>query len=50
MSAALSDAAWLMGLERNSDLVTLSSYAPLWANVNGIQWTPDLVEIGRAHV
>jgi alpha-L-arabinofuranosidase len=43
MNSALGDASWLMGLERNSDLVTMSSYAPLWANVNGIQWNPDLI-------
>ncbi len=43
MESALGDASWLLGLERNSDLVTMSSYAPLWANVNGIQWTPDLI-------
>jgi alpha-L-arabinofuranosidase len=43
MESALGDASWLLGLERNSDLVTMSSYAPLWVNVNGIQWTPDLI-------
>ncbi|MGN6370266.1 MAG: LamG-like jellyroll fold domain-containing protein, partial [Phycisphaerae bacterium] len=43
MNSALGDAAWLLGLERNSDLVTMSSYAPVWANVNGIQWAPDLI-------
>ncbi len=43
MESALGDASWLLGLERNSDLVTMSSYAPLWANVNGLQWTPDLI-------
>jgi alpha-L-arabinofuranosidase len=43
MNSALGDASWLLGLERNSDLVTMSSYAPLWVNVNGIQWTPDLI-------
>jgi alpha-L-arabinofuranosidase len=43
MNSALGDASWLLGLERNSDLVTMSSYAPLWANVNGLQWTPDLI-------
>jgi len=36
MNAALGDASWLVGLERNSDLVTMSSYASLWANVNGL--------------
>ena len=43
MNSALGDASWLLGLERNSDLVTMSSYAPIWANVNGIQWNPDLI-------
>jgi len=45
LEAALADAAWLTGLERNSDLVVMSSYAPLFANVNpgGMQWAPDLI-------
>jgi alpha-L-arabinofuranosidase len=43
MAAALGDASWLLGLERNSDLVTMSSYAPLWANVNGYQWPTNLI-------
>ena len=43
MASALGDASWLLGLERNSDLVTMSSYAPIWVNVNGIQWKPDLI-------
>ena len=32
--AALGDAAWMTGMERNSDLVIMSSYAPLLVNVN----------------
>ncbi len=45
MSAALGDAAWLAGLERNSDLVVMSSYAPLFVNVNpgAMQWRTDLI-------
>jgi alpha-N-arabinofuranosidase len=45
MSAALGDAAWLAGLERNSDLVLMSSYAPLFVNVNpgAMQWRTDLI-------
>ena len=43
LNAALGDASWLLGLERNSDLVTMSSYAPLFVNVNGYQWAPDLI-------
>jgi len=45
MSGALGDAAWMTGMERNSDLVILSSYAPLFVNVNpgAMQWPTDLV-------
>ena len=45
LDAALADAAWLTGLERNSDLVIMASYAPLFTNVNpgGMQWAPDLI-------
>lgn len=40
---ALSEAAYLTGLERNADVVWLTSYAPLFAHVEGWQWTPDLI-------
>ncbi len=33
----------MTGLERNADIVQLASYAPLLANLNGIQWLPDLI-------
>ncbi|MDE3166471.1 MAG: alpha-N-arabinofuranosidase, partial [Acidobacteriota bacterium] len=43
--AALGDAAFLTGLERNSDVVVMASYAPLFVNVNpgGMQWSSDLI-------
>ncbi len=40
---ALSEAAFMTGLERNADVVNLCSYAPLFAHVEGWQWTPDLI-------
>ncbi|MGB9228922.1 MAG: alpha-L-arabinofuranosidase C-terminal domain-containing protein, partial [Terracidiphilus sp.] len=45
LEAALADAAWLTGLERNSDLIIMASYAPLFVNVNpgGEQWATDLI-------
>jgi len=45
MGAALGDAAWMTGLERNSDLIVMSCYAPLFVNVNpgGMQWETDLI-------
>jgi alpha-N-arabinofuranosidase len=44
-NAALGDAAWMTGMERNSDMVTMSCYAPLFVNVNpgGMQWKSDLI-------
>ena len=43
--AALGDAAWMTGLERNSDLVVMAAYAPLLTNINpgGLQWDTDLI-------
>ena len=43
--AALGDAAFLTGLERNSDVVIMSAYAPLFVNVGpgGMQWSSDLI-------
>jgi alpha-N-arabinofuranosidase len=45
LQSALGDAAWMTGMERNSDLVIMSSYAPLFVNVNagGMQWESDLI-------
>ena len=41
--AALSEAAFMTGLERNADLVHEATYAPLFAHVEGWQWRPDLI-------
>ncbi|MGB7136146.1 MAG: alpha-L-arabinofuranosidase C-terminal domain-containing protein [Acidobacteriaceae bacterium] len=45
MGAALGDAAWMTGLERNSDIVVMASYAPLLVNVSpgAMQWDTDLI-------
>ncbi|HEY1167051.1 MAG TPA: alpha-L-arabinofuranosidase C-terminal domain-containing protein, partial [Chitinophaga sp.] len=40
---ALSEAAFMTGLERNADVVSMASYAPLFAHTDGWQWTPDLI-------
>ncbi len=40
---ALSEAAYMTGLERNADVVQMASYAPLFAHADGWQWTPDLI-------
>ncbi|WP_406009974.1 carbohydrate binding domain-containing protein [Streptomyces sp. NBC_00637] len=39
----LAEAAYMTGLERNADVVKLASYAPLFANEDYVQWSPDMV-------
>ena len=43
LECALAEAAYMTGLERNADVVRMASYAPLFAHVDGWQWTPDLI-------
>ena len=45
LQAALGDSAWMTGMERNSDIIIMSCYAPLFVNVNpgGMQWESDLI-------
>ena len=44
-NAALGDAAWMTSMERNSDLIAMQCYAPLFVNVNpgGMQWKTNLI-------
>lgn len=44
---AISEAAFMTGLERNADVVTMSSYAPLFAHTDGWQWAPDLIWVNN---
>ena len=41
--AALAEAAFMTGLERNADVVHMATYAPLFSHVEGRQWQPDLI-------
>lgn len=49
LAGALGDAAWMTGMERNSDIVLISCYAPLFVNVSDLgagrsmQWKTDLI-------
>lgn len=43
LGCALAEAAYMTGLERNGDVVHMASYAPLFANTEAWQWTPDLI-------
>jgi len=41
--ASLAEAAFLTGLEKNSDIVQMASYAPLFVNDNDRTWNPDAI-------
>jgi len=43
LRAALAEAAFLTGLERNGDVVAMSSYAPLFTNPQWQRWSPDAI-------
>jgi len=49
--AALGDAAWMTGLERNSDIIVMASYAPMFVNVSpgAMQWESDLIGYNALH-
>ncbi|MBZ5857515.1 alpha-L-arabinofuranosidase C-terminal domain-containing protein [Flavihumibacter profundi] len=47
---AMSEAAFLTGLERNAEVVHMASYAPLFAHTDGWQWTPDLIWVDNLRV
>jgi alpha-N-arabinofuranosidase len=42
-NAAIAEAAFMTGLERNADVVRMASYAPLFAHIDAWQWTPDAI-------
>ena len=43
LRGAIGEAAFMTGLERNSDAVVMASYAPLLVNLNHRAWNPDLI-------
>ena len=43
MDDALSEAVFAAGMERNSDMVTMASYAQILTNANDVDWDFDLI-------
>ncbi len=41
--AALAEAAYMTGFERNGDIVKMAAYAPLFGNLTATHWSPDLI-------
>ncbi|XWS58857.1 hypothetical protein CRYUN_Cryun08bG0070600 [Craigia yunnanensis] len=48
--AALAEAGFLIGLEKNSDVVEMASYAPLFVNSNDRRWNPDAIVFNSSHL
>jgi alpha-L-arabinofuranosidase len=50
LECALAEAAYMTGLERNGEVVRMASYAPLFANTEAWQWTPNLIWVDSLNV
>ena len=50
LECALAEAAYMTGLERNAGVVRMASYAPLFANTEAWQWTPNLIWVNSLQV
>ncbi len=50
MNAALGEAVYMMGMENNSDIVPLNSYAPIFVNENDAKWRPDMIRFNSNRV
>src|SRR3954452_11199499 len=50
LRGAIGEAAFRAGMERNSDIVSMSSYAPLFVNVHHRGWNPDLINYDSSRV
>jgi alpha-L-arabinofuranosidase len=48
LRAAIGEAAFMTGMERNSDVVKMASYAPLFVNLNHRAWNPDLINFNSS--
>jgi len=50
LRAAIGEAAFMTGMERNADVVVMASYAPLFVNAGWRQWNPDAIVFDNARV
>lgn len=44
--AALGEAVYMLGMENNSDICVMNSYAPIFVNENDQKWKPDMIRFG----
>ena len=50
LESALAEAVFMLGMERNADVVRLAAYAPLFAHVDAWQWKPDMIWVDNLRV
>lgn len=50
LQAALAEAAYMTGIERNSDIIKMACYAPLFGNSTNNQWLPDLMFFSNTEI
>lgn len=50
LNAALGEAVFMMGMERNGDIVKMNSYAPIFKNENEARWNPDMIHFNSGEV
>ena len=50
LNAALGEAVFMMGMERNGDIVKMNSYAPVFKNENEARWNPDMIHFNSGEV
>ena len=43
LKSAIAEAAYFTGIEKNSDVIKMTSYAPLFAKYDDYQWAPDMI-------
>ncbi|KAK2804244.1 hypothetical protein FQN51_002333 [Onygenales sp. PD_10] len=47
MRCTVAEAVFMIGMERNSDIVKTEAYAPVLRHLSGTQWTPDMIEFNN---
>lgn len=48
LKSALGEAVYMQGMENNSDICVMSSYAPIFVNENDQKWLPDMIRFNSA--
>lgn len=50
LECAIAEAAFMTGMERNAAVVSMASYAPLFAHEEGWQWRPNLIWLDNLNI